>query len=88
MAYLRAALLSCRLTDTEPSFLLHPLDIIGGDRVRELRFFPGMDVPSGEKRDFFVRVLREIGRSFEIVPMGRHAARLLERGGLPSRNAA
>jgi hypothetical protein len=88
MSYLRAALLSCRLTRTEPSFLLHPLDIIGGDRVRELRFFPGMDVPSDAKRALFIRVLQEIGRSFEIVPMGEHARRLLERGGLPSRNAA
>ncbi len=48
-AYLRVAILACRMTGTEPSFLLHPLDIIGGDQVPELAFFPGMDVPSARK---------------------------------------
>ena len=42
-------MLACRVTGTEPSFLLHPLDVIGGDQVPELDFFPGMDVPSERK---------------------------------------
>ncbi len=42
--YLRVALGMCRLTGTEPSFLLHPLDLIGGDKAPQLAFFPGMDI--------------------------------------------
>ena len=42
-AYLDTALGLCRLTGTEPSFLLHPLDLLGPEQAPELAFFPGMD---------------------------------------------
>ena len=85
MAYLRTALGLCRATGTEPSFLLHPLDLIGGDLAPQLRFFPGMDVNSERKTRFFQRVLRALGEDFELVPMGEHAGRIAERDHLPQR---
>lgn len=87
-AYLRTAVSLCRLTGTEPSFLLHPLDIIGGDQVPQLRFFPGMDLPTAHKTALFEHVLAVLGRYFELVPMGVHARAIIERGRLPVRVAA
>lgn len=87
MAYLHTALTACRLTGTEPSFLLHPLDVIGGDQVPELAFFPGMDVPSARKTELLEKVLTTMARRFELVPMGVHAASIRERGRLPIRRA-
>ena len=81
-AYLGAALRACRLTGTEPSFLLHPLDLLGGDQVPQLAFFPGMDLPGQRKIEIFDRVLRTLGELFTLVPMGEHARSLLERPGL------
>lgn len=78
--YLEIALTLCRLTGTEPSFLLHPLDLLGGDQVPALRFFPGMDLPASEKRFIFESVIRRIGKTFRIIPMGEHAAEIAERG--------
>lgn len=83
--YLRTALALCRLTRTEPSFLLHPLDLIGGDQVPQLRFFPGMDLESSRKIDFFRRCLRILETRFEPLTMGQHAERLLEDRDLPFR---
>lgn len=37
--YLNIAILLCKITQTSPSFLLHPLDLIGGDQVPALSFF-------------------------------------------------
>src|SRR5919201_676635 len=81
-AYLRTAILACRAMRVEPSFLLHPLDIMGGDEVRELAFFPGMDLPSRRKVELFKRVLRTLGEHFELVPMGAHASALLAKNEL------
>jgi peptidoglycan/xylan/chitin deacetylase (PgdA/CDA1 family) len=78
-AYLGLAILACRATRTQPSFLLHPLDLIGGDRVRELAFFPGMDVGSERKLEVFRRVLRRLSRRFDLVDMAGHARDALAR---------
>jgi len=83
-AYLRTALAMCRATGTEPSFLLHPLDLIGGDAAPALRFFPGMDLPTSRKRALFVSVLRELGRHWRLVPMSAHARAVLGRAPLPA----
>jgi len=75
--YLRVALELCRRGRTEPSFLLHPLDLLGGEQVPELAFFPGMDVPAAFKAEIFEHVLRALGRRFTLVGMGEHARRIL-----------
>ncbi len=82
LAYLRTALAACRITGTEPSFLLHPLDLLGGDQVRELAFFPGMDLSGKRKIALFLRVLRVLGEHFQLVNMSGHAEAILTRGGL------
>ena len=88
MAYLHTALGICRLTGTEPSFLLHPLDVIGGDQIPDLKFFPGMDVSSARKTELFEKVLITLGRSYQLVPMGVHADHIKQRVSLPVRAAA
>jgi len=85
VAYLRTALTACRATGTEPSFLLHPLDLLGGDQVRELAFFPGMDLTGARKIAIFLKVLRILGDHFQLVNMSTHARAIIARGGLRER---
>lgn len=80
--YLRTAIALCRVTQTEPSFLLHPLDLLGGDQVPELAFFPGMDLSGSRKAAIFEKVLKELSKHFALVNMSTHAKSLLERNDL------
>lgn len=73
-AYLHTAMMMCRLTGTQPSFLLHPLDVIGADKAPDLKFFPGMDLSSAEKTELLLKVIAVIGANFRIVPMSEHAS--------------
>jgi peptidoglycan/xylan/chitin deacetylase (PgdA/CDA1 family) len=75
-SYLRSAIAACRLARLQPSFLLHPLDLLGGDQVSELAFFPGMDLTGARKRELFRRVMGVLGRAFTLVSLDRHAATL------------
>jgi hypothetical protein len=83
--YLRSALASCRLFGVQPSFLLHPLDILGADRVPELLFFPGMDLPTERKRQVFLEVLDLLADQFELVTVGTHASQAAASGELARR---
>lgn len=87
VAYLRTALAACRVAGIGPSMLLHPLDLIGADQVRELAFFPGMDVPSARKAELFARVLGILAAGHDCVPMGVHAERLAADHRLRERRA-
>jgi hypothetical protein len=78
--YLQTALMMCRITKTEPSFLLHPPDLLGKDQVPELSFFPGMDLDTQQKEQLFKKVLRLIARSFTIVDLTTYAERLTIEG--------
>ncbi len=60
-----------------PSFLLHPLDILGPDDAPGLAFFPGMSMPAARKIALFRRVMKSLAEHFDLVPMGVHAARSL-----------
>lgn len=64
--YLNIALVLCRLTKTPISFLLHPLDLIGGDQITELAFFPGMNVDSKRKVKIFKTVIETIQKSYKL----------------------
>ena len=79
-AYFRAALAACRVSGTQPSILLHPLDFIGREDCPELAFFPGMDLPRARKLalvdEFFTMLLRD----WEPVTMGEHARRAVSTG--------
>jgi hypothetical protein len=77
VAYLRAALAACRAARIQPSFLLHPLDLLEAGDAPRLSFFPGMRLNVKVKRDAFVEALRMLSDEFEIVTMAAHAERLM-----------
>lgn len=72
-AYLRFTVMMCRVTRTEPSFLLHPLDFLGCDDTERLSFFPAMKRPAAAKLAFVAEVFDALTRAFTVVPMGEHA---------------
>ena len=71
--YFRTALLMCKLTGTQPSMLLHPLDFLGKEDVPELAFFPGMSLSSEQKLKTLGRVIDVLNRQFNVMPVGEHA---------------
>jgi peptidoglycan/xylan/chitin deacetylase (PgdA/CDA1 family) len=81
--YLRAALMMCRQAAVGPSFLLHPLDVLGPEDAPQLAFFPGMDVPGKVKRALVREVLGTLSERYTLVPMGAHADHLLGQERLP-----
>jgi len=72
-SYLGIALSLCRITRTPVSFLLHPLDIIGGDQIKQLAFFPGMNVSSDAKVRVFRYVIMSLMKHFEIISMENYS---------------
>ncbi len=73
LLYFRLALLLCRLTHTQPSLLLHPLDFLGQEDVPELAFFPGMSLPSAHKMGTLSQAIALLTRQFTVVSMQEHA---------------
>jgi peptidoglycan/xylan/chitin deacetylase (PgdA/CDA1 family) len=67
--YFKSALALCRITRTPPSLLLHPLDFLGSEDVRELSFFPGMDLTSGVKIKLVSDFLEIFSTLFTVVPI-------------------
>jgi len=80
--YLSIAIQMCKITGTSPSYLLHPLDLIGGDKLQKLAFFPGMDLSSDRKARVFNKVIGTLTKHFNLVSMSSHAQRLLRNGNL------
>lgn len=75
--YLLLAIGLCKLASSEPSFLLHPLDLIGGDLLPGLEFFPGMDLSTSRKVDLFKKVLGILAKHYHLVTMSQHADHIL-----------
>ena len=71
-AYFRLALAACRLRGTGPSILLHPLDLLGGDEVADLAFFPGMQMPGALKRERTARYVDMLAAHFNVTTMIEH----------------
>lgn len=67
--YLWVAIMLCRVTKTPPSYLLHPLDLIGGNDVPQLSFFPGMNISSNKKLEVFETAITMLKKNFELMPM-------------------
>jgi len=83
-AYFRAALGACKLSGTQPSILLHPLDFIGREDCPELEFFPGMDLTRARKLALVSEFFEMLLAGWEPVTMGEHARRASScKGGLP-----
>lgn len=78
-AYLNLTITLCRLTRTEPSLLLHPLDFLGREDAPELAFFPGMKLPAERKLEMMDYFFDKLGRNFEPVTMDQHIARIEQR---------
>lgn len=74
LQYFRAAMRLCRLTGTQPSLLLHPLDFLGSDDTQALSFFPAMRLPSEKKLRIVSEALRAMTDNFDVRTMRRHAA--------------
>ena len=71
--YLNFVLMLCRLTKTSPSFLLHPLDFLGGDKVPQLSFFPGMNMTTERKISIFHKVMDKLQKQYCLVNMSTFA---------------
>lgn len=81
-AYLSTALRLCRMMGVQPSILLHSLDLLGGDEVEDLSFFPGMQMKGDHKRRLVDGFVEMIQADHDVVPMSRHAG-LLAATSLP-----
>jgi hypothetical protein len=75
-AYFELALQLCTILGVGPSFLLHPLDVLGKEDAPQLHFFPGMDLSRDYKLEYLDKVLARLSRSFDVVPMSEHARRV------------
>ncbi|CAM3398951.1 polysaccharide deacetylase family protein [Zobellia roscoffensis] len=82
MLYLNIAIFLCKITKTQPSFLLHPLDLIGGDQITSLAFFPGMNVSSDRKVYLFKKVMKKLGKHFTLTDMNGHVESIIQKGNL------
>jgi peptidoglycan/xylan/chitin deacetylase (PgdA/CDA1 family) len=85
LLYFKFALRMCRLTGTEVSLLLHPLDFLGAEDVPELKFFPGMNLGSERKLAVVGQVLAQLAKHYQIVGLGQHAELVNARPNLPLR---
>lgn len=74
--YLRFSIFMCKVTRTQPSYLLHPLDLIGSNDVPALAFFPGMNIQSEKKLHIFETAMNIMKQHFELLPMGAFAKKV------------
>jgi uncharacterized small protein (DUF1192 family) len=72
-AYFRNAMRFCRMTNTPVSLLLHPLDFLGADDLRELAFFPGMKLAGEKKLSTVSDALSILSDNFSVVTLNQHA---------------
>jgi hypothetical protein len=84
--YLKFAIMMCKITRTQPSYLLHPLDLIGKDVVPQLSFFPGMNILSPRKLEIFETAMTILKKNFELLPMGEFAARVAKEKTIQLKN--
>ena len=71
--YWKTAVQMCKLTGTQLSLLLHPLDFLSGEDAPELKFFPAMNLPIEKKLEFMSDILETFQDSFSILNMRQHA---------------
>ena len=76
--YLNLALFLCKITRTPLSFLLHPLDLIGGDQIASLAFFPGMNISTKQKVDTFQYVMKKLKQNFHLLTMNEFAKSIMK----------
>jgi peptidoglycan-N-acetylglucosamine deacetylase len=77
--YWKTAVEMCKLTGTQLSLLLHPLDFMSGEDAPELKFFPAMNLPLEQKLNFLSEIIETFSSKFEIVNMKKHADSVREK---------
>jgi peptidoglycan-N-acetylglucosamine deacetylase len=82
--YIRFAFAMCRLTRTDPSILLHPLDFISGSDAPELQFFPGMQLDRERKRQTLNDVITLLTQNFNVMRMADYVAQARASSPLPA----
>jgi hypothetical protein len=80
VSYFHWALIMCRLTNVQPSLLLHPLDFLGGDDTSDLGYFPGMSMSGPRKLELCAAFFDLFCRHFTPVTMRQHAESLPDDG--------
>jgi hypothetical protein len=81
--YFRAAVQLCRLTGTQLSLLLHPLDFLGSDDDQDLNFFPAMKLHSEKKLKIVGEAIRLLSDNFEVLTLRQHAREAARMSELP-----
>ena len=81
--YFQSAIKLCQITHTYPSLLLHPLDFLGSDDIKELSFFPAMNLDRKKKIHLVDEILRVYTDRFKIVSLGEYVHTIM-----PEKNLA
>ena len=74
--YLNFAIGMCKMTNTEPSLLIHPLDFMGKEDGSDLAEFPGMKLPVARKIEMMSAFVNRLMRSFTPVTVSQHVERI------------
>jgi peptidoglycan-N-acetylglucosamine deacetylase len=72
-AYFATALHLCRISGAQPSLLLHSLDFLGHEDVKELAFFPGMGLSAEHKLAVVGNAVDQLTARFRVMPLEQHA---------------
>ncbi len=75
--YFQSALTLCRVTNTQPSLLLHPLDFLGAEDTSDLSFFPAMRMPAVKKLKVVSDVLDLLTKSFDVISLQEFARKVM-----------
>jgi peptidoglycan-N-acetylglucosamine deacetylase len=85
--YWKTAVEMCKMSGTQLSLFLHPLDFLSGEDAPELKFFPAMNLPVEKKLEFLSEILETFTDKFEVVNMRKHAENV-RRSEIPTRKPA
>ena len=80
--YTRVAITMCRLTRTEPSLLLHPLDFMGHEDDEDLKFFPAMNMATDKKIALMHEFFDLLEKHFQPMPIGQYVSEMRARSSL------
>jgi peptidoglycan-N-acetylglucosamine deacetylase len=77
--YFRFALGMCRLTDTQPSLLLHPLDFLGAEDDNDLAFFPGMNYTRSRKLSILGELMDILQKQYNVINIAKHVELICQK---------
>lgn len=74
--YTQVTKFMCRVSNTEPSLLLHPLDFLGKEDKTGLEFFPAMNMESARKLELMELFFDMLQKRFTPMPIEAYLATL------------